>query len=180
MISSPTFTSEQPAAIFIGGDLVYEGSDPQDYDTYKSETQQWSNHGIAVFPALGNHEFRGCNHDASPCLENWWKAASPRSLRPWRWYSVAIGSRLVALVLDSDAALKPGSEQREWFEGEINRLDPRVRFLLIVLHYPPVRDPVYPAMRDEKQIARYLSRKASSVHARVAPHIVQLLSECVA
>src|ERR1700738_4260429 len=33
---------EKPGAILIVGDLVYEGSNPNDYDTYKSETLQWS------------------------------------------------------------------------------------------------------------------------------------------
>src|SRR3984885_5813530 len=34
--------SEKPAAIFIGGDLVYEGSSPEDYETYKTDTAAWS------------------------------------------------------------------------------------------------------------------------------------------
>jgi hypothetical protein len=158
---------EKPGAILIGGDLVYEGSNPDDYDTYKSETLQWSNQKIAVFPALGNHEFMGCTVDENPCLENWWKAASPLPLRPYRWYSVTIGSTLLALILDSDAALKPGSAQREWFERQIADSDERIRFILIVLHYPPVRDPFYPTMRDEKEITRYLSRNARSLRTRV-------------
>jgi hypothetical protein len=29
--------SENPAAIFIGGDLVYEGSSPEDYETYNTQ-----------------------------------------------------------------------------------------------------------------------------------------------
>ena len=29
---------EKPAAIFIGGDLVYEGSNAEDYETYRAET----------------------------------------------------------------------------------------------------------------------------------------------
>src|ERR1700730_12981236 len=29
--------SEKPAAIFIGGDLVFDGSSPNDYETYKTE-----------------------------------------------------------------------------------------------------------------------------------------------
>ena len=158
---------EKPAAILIGGDLVYEGSNPDDYDTYKSETMEWSKQKIAVFLALGNHEFRGCTDDENPCLENWWKAASPLPLRPYRWYSVNIGSTLLALILDSDAALKPGSAQREWFERQITDTDKRIKFILIVLHYPPVRDPFYPAMRDEKEVTRYLSRKAGALRTRV-------------
>src|SRR5205823_8322387 len=88
-------------------------------------------------------------------------------LRPYRWYSVSIGSTVLAVVLDSDAALKPGSEQREWFERQISNADPRVKFILIVLHYPPVHGPFYPVMRDEKEIARYLSCNAVALRAQV-------------
>jgi Calcineurin-like phosphoesterase len=157
---------EKPAAILIGGDLVYEGSSAEDYDTYKSETMAWSNQKIPVFPALGNHEFKGCTDDKSPCLENWWKAASPLPLRPYRWYSVTIGATLLALILDSDSTLKPGSEQRDWFERQITHVEQRVKFILIVLHYPPVREPFYPAVKDENEVTRYLSVKARSLRAR--------------
>jgi hypothetical protein len=158
---------ENPAAIFIGGDLVYQGSDPGDYDVYKSETVEWSRRAIPLFPALGNHEFRGCGVDASVCLGNWWDTFG--SLKGCRWYSVTLGASLLALVLDSDAALKRGSEQRAWLEREIVGADPHIQFILIVLHFPPVRDPVYPSGRDEQEVARYLARKekARSIHAQV-------------
>jgi hypothetical protein len=159
---------ESPAAILIGGDLVFEGTDPQDYETYRSETTEWAKQKIPVFPALGNHEFRGCaTGEEAPCLENWWKAFSTLSLRPHRWYSVSLGPALLALMLDSDSALKPGSEQREWLERQITHADPRVKFILIALHYPPVRDPFYPSMKDEDQIQRYLSKHAAMLRARV-------------
>src|ERR1700685_2993013 len=73
--------SEKPAAIFIGGDLVYEGSDPEDYEIYRSETAVWSQVKIPIFSALGNHEFRRCDKDSSPCLANWWRAAVPNEVR---------------------------------------------------------------------------------------------------
>ena len=158
---------ENPTAVLIGGDLVYEGSSADDYETYKSETTAWSRQKIAVFPALGNHEFRGCTDDENPCLENWWKAFSPLPLRPYRWYSVTIGPTLLALILDSDSPLKPGSNQRAWLEQQIAHADKGIKFILLVLHYPPVRDPIYPAMRDEKEIVRYLSKKSGSLRARV-------------
>jgi hypothetical protein len=159
---------EKPAAILIGGDLVYDGSNPEDYQTFTSETAAWSTQKIPVFPALGNHEFKGCARDApGSCLENWWSAFGNLALRPHRWYSVAIGSNLLALVLDSDAALKPGSDQRAWFEAQLSGVPEQVKFVLIVLHYPPVRDPFFPSMREEKEIARYLSRHASSLRAKV-------------
>jgi acid phosphatase type 7 len=158
---------EKPAAILIGGDLVYDGSDHGDYQTYKSETTAWSDEKIPVFPALGNHEFKGCAQDAHDCLENWWNAFGDLSLRGHRWYSVTVGSNLLALVLDSDSALKPGSEQRTWFEEQIAGAEAQVKFILIVLHYPPVRDPLFPRARDEQEVARYLSRHARSLRARV-------------
>src|SRR5262249_46913627 len=67
-------TSEKPAAILIGGDLVYDGSDPADYQTYRSETTEGAQEKIPGFPALGNHEFKGCVGDGGVCLGNWWGA----------------------------------------------------------------------------------------------------------
>ena len=159
---------EDPAAVLIGGDLVSQGTDPDDYETFRTETTAWAKQKIPVFPALGNHEFRGCTDgDDAPCLENWWRAFDALSLRPYRWYSVFIGPTLLALILDSDAPLKPGSEQRQWLERQITHADPRVKFMLIVLHYPPVRDPFYPRVKDEKEIERYLSKNAGSLRAQV-------------
>ena len=158
---------ERPAAVLIGGDLVYQGSDPDDYRVFNSETERWAQEKIPVFPVLGNHEFKGCGADASPCLENWWHTFD--SLRPYRWYSVTIGSTLRAIILDSDSALKTGSEQRAWFEQQIRdaNTDQNISFILIMLHYPPVRDPFYPSMRDEKEIQRYLSWRVKSLRPQV-------------
>jgi hypothetical protein len=160
---------EKPAAIFIGGDLIDRGDHPDDYATYASETAEWSRRKIPVFPALGNHEFVDCRptREDSPCLENWWAAFG--ALRPWRWYSVAIGESLLALVLDSDSSLKPGSAQRAWLERQIRDAgaDARVKFILLLLHYPPVRDPIFPRGRDEEQVQLYLSAAAPALRARV-------------
>jgi hypothetical protein len=161
--------SENPAAVFIGGDLVYQGSDAADYAIYKSETAAWAERHIPVFPALGNHEFRGCvgEDEDSECLDNWWQSFAALKLRPYRWYSVSLGPKILVLLLDSDSALKPGSEQREWFEEEMTHVPPGVRFILVMLHYPPVRDPLLPRGKDEAEIAHYLSHHAAAIAARV-------------
>jgi hypothetical protein len=159
--------SEKPAAIFIGGDLVYDGSHPEDYEFYKSETTPWLEAKIPIFPALGNHEFRGCDQDSSPCLSNWWRGAAPSEVRSFRWYSVTLGPKILVLVLDSDSPLKAGSEQRTWFERQLSHPGSQIDFVLVVLHYPPVRDPIFPRVKDEKEIARYLSDHAHSLHSRV-------------
>jgi len=159
--------SEMPAAIFIGGDLIYEGTNPQDYDTYQTETAAWSHAKIPIFAALGNHELRGCDRDASPCLANWWRAAAPSAVRSYRWYSVSLGPKILVLLLDSDSSLKPASEQRTWFEQQITHAGSPTEFVLVVLHYPPVRDPIFPRSKDEQEIASYLSSHAQSLRARV-------------
>lgn len=159
--------SEKPAAILIGGDLVYEGHDAGDYQTYRRETSVWSSENIPVFPALGNHEFKGCGQAPQDCLENWWNAFGDRSPRPHRWYSITIGTDLLALVLDSDSPLKPGSDQRAWFEAQMAAADGQVKFILILLHYPPVRDPLFPRVLEEQEIARYLSRHSKSLRSSV-------------
>jgi hypothetical protein len=158
---------ENPAAILIGGDLVYAGSNPDDYATYSSETAEWARRGIPVFPALGNHEIRDCGADDDSCLENWWRTFE--TLRPHRWYSVGIGDSLLALILDSDAPLKPGSAQRTWLERQVTDADAdtSIRFILIVLHYPPLRDPVFPRGKDEGEVLRYLSTDAPRLRTRV-------------
>ena len=147
--------------------LFIEGSNPEDYATYKTETAAWSQAKIPTFPALGNHEFLGCDKDLSPCLENWWRAAAPSGVRSFRWYSVTLGPKVLVLVLDSDSSLKPGSEQRTWFEQQITHAGSQMEFVFVVLHYPPVRDPIFPRAKDEKEIARYLSKHTHSLHARV-------------
>lgn len=160
--------SENPAAILIGGDLVYRGSDPDDYATYKKETAAWAERKFPVFPALGNHEFSGCHAgDPAPCLTTWWSAFEILHLKPYRWYSVTIGPKVLALVLDSDSALRSGSPQRRWFERELAGVAPEVKFILVMLHYPPVRDALFPRAKDEAEVARYFSKHANSLRAKV-------------
>jgi len=158
---------EKPLAVFIGGDLVYEGHDMRDYEAFTLETRVWTEQGIPVFPALGNHEFRECNADLQPCLENWWRAFEALHLAPHRWYSVSLGASLLVLVLDSDSALKAHSPQREWLEHEVDAADGRFPFIMLVLHYPPVRDPIFPRGRDEREVARYFARRQPSLHSQV-------------
>jgi hypothetical protein len=127
--------AENPAAILINGDLPWHGM-VSDYQVFLEETSAWRERHLRVYPALGNHEFSACLE--SSCLERWWDAFPP--LRGRRWYSVALGARVLAVALDSDASLLPGSAQRLWLEKQIVELDSNVRLVLIFMHHPPVAD----------------------------------------
>ena len=167
--------AERPAAVFIDGDLPWHGVAP-DYAVYREETAQWREQHLRIYPALGNHEFAACSEPA--CLDRWWSEFP--ELRGRRWYSVALGSDMLAVVLDSDASLMAGSEQRQWLEEEIVAQSPKLRLVLIVLHHPPVVDIQTNTMADhnprsnEQALADYLEGIAPQRHARfvvVAGHI---------
>ncbi len=128
--------AESPAAVLLTGDVPWHGGVTADYDVFREETAAWRARGLPVFPTLGNHEFAMCIE--GDCLEHWWNAFP--ALRGQRWYSVAMGSRLVAFALDSDAPLVAGSAQREWLDAALERLPPSVEFVVVFLHHPPVAD----------------------------------------
>jgi acid phosphatase type 7 len=160
---------ENPAALFINGDIPWHGI-AEDYEVYRKETQAWREKHLRIYPALGNHEFSACSGPG--CLARWWNAF--HELHGRRWYSVALGDKVVAITLDSISPLLPGSEQRIWFEAQIAALDPKVRAVLIVVHHPPVADIQTVKLVDhnprqnEQSLAEYL-KEASS---RSAVHFV--------
>jgi hypothetical protein len=158
---------EDPAAIFINGDLPWHGV-AGDYAVYRSETAAWRDKQLRVYPSLGNHEFAGC--DEAGCLDLWWRAFP--ELHGHRWYSVAIGHKVVGIALDSDASLEPGSEQRTWLEAQVAELDRAVRLVLIVMHHPPVADVQTVKLVDhnprsnEQALAAYLKKAAAQSKAQ--------------
>jgi acid phosphatase type 7 len=158
---------ENPAAIFINGDVPFHGI-AADYDVYRAETQAWRDKHLRVYAALGNHELSACLE--SSCLDRWWGVFP--DLRGLRWYSVAVGSRLIGITLDSDTSLLPGSPQRTWLESQIAALDPQVRVVLIVMHHPPVaavqtvKLADHNARPNEQALAAYLQTAAAHSAAR--------------
>ena len=159
--------AENPAAIFINGDLPFHGI-AADYEVYRAETQVWRDAHLRVYPALGNHELSACYE--SSCLDRWWSVFP--ELRGLRWYSVAVGSKLLGIALDSDASLLPGSAQRIWLESQITSLDPQFRVVLIVMHHPPAADVQtvklvdHNARPNEQALAAYLQWAAAHGAAR--------------
>ena len=159
--------TENPAAIFLNGDIPWHGL-ASDYAVFHHETRAWRERHLRVYPALGNHEFSACLDWA--CLEHWWDTFP--ELRGRRWYSVAIGAKVLGIALDSDTSLLPGSEQRIWLEDQVAGLLPKVRLVLIVMHHPPVADVQTTKLTDhnprpnELALAEYLKTVAPRSTAR--------------
>lgn len=127
---------EKPDAVLLNGDVPWHGGTTADYGVYKEETRPWRETNLRVFPALGNHEFSGC--EVAQCLTNWW-AALPE-LKGYRWYSVHLGANIYTIALDTDTSLARGSPQRQWLENQLASLPSGVQFVLFTLHHPPVAD----------------------------------------
>jgi 3',5'-cyclic AMP phosphodiesterase CpdA len=159
---------EHPDALILTGDVPYRGTVTADYDEYRLEIAAWRTENLRVYPALGNHEFAG--KGGGDPLGDWWSAFP--ELKSRRWYSVALGSRVYLLCLDSDTDLTAGSPQRVWLEDQIAHLPKKVEFIFLAMHHPPVADiqtkehvdhnprPNEIALRD------YLSQVAPRSHAR--------------
>jgi hypothetical protein len=156
---------ERPDAVFLTGDVPWHGGSADDYHVYREETAAWRAQSLHVYPALGNHEFQQCAED--DCLQNWWTAFP--ELRGRRWYRVALGTRVRALLLDSNSSLLSGSEQASWLEHQFAQLDPSVGLVLILLHHPPYTDATEGSRPNEQALSAYL---ASLAHQPSSPRIL--------
>ena len=126
---------EHPDAVQISGDLPYKGADAADYANFQVETAPWRAAKLRIYPAMGNHEVSGGEAQG---VQNWWTAFP--ELKGRRWYSVALGSRLYLIQLDSTLPLLEGSKQMTWLQAQIAALPATVDFVMIALHHPPVAD----------------------------------------
>ncbi len=157
-----------PDVLILTGDVPWRGTFKADYDEFTLETAAWRAEKLRVYPALGNHEFGGKGADDP--LKDWWSVFPQLTGR--RWYSVALGSRVYLMCLDSDADLTPGTPQRRWLEDQIAHLSPKVEFVLLAMHHPPVADIQTKEHVDhnprpnEISLRDYLSQIAPSAHAQ--------------
>jgi acid phosphatase type 7 len=153
---------EKPDAVFLTGDVPWHGGNMHDYEVFAQETASWRSKHLRVYPVLGNHEFQGCME--ADCLAHWWQAFPQES--GLRWYSVELGSQLQLIVLDSDSSLRPGSEQNQWLKGRLDGLPAGVRFVLFLLHHPPITDSTDGVRSNEAALAQQLAAAAPGSRAR--------------
>lgn len=138
-----------PDFITFGGDITFNGNDPNDWKVYDSETAIWREQHIRVFPALGNHDHHG---DAKVNLENYFQRFP--ELEHNVYYSVTTGN---VLMLTLDSALDETSgRQGDWLKSKLNGVPDGVDFVIVVLHHPP-----YTSSSDEKKFGGGHSARAA-------------------
>ncbi len=158
-----------PSFISIGGDLVYNGYDPNDWKTYDTETAPWQQARIPVFPAIGNHELHG---DQTVALANYFHRFP--DLQGNRYYSVR-AANISMLVLDSSQNEATGP-QGEWLKRKLDTIPVDVGFVFVVLHHPPythssdreiLRGGGHSARHRERDLAALLEATQQKLRARI-------------
>lgn len=159
---------EKPDAVQMSGDVPYKGTDPDDYNCYRTETKSWRDAQLRVYPALGNHEISG---GVEKGVAEWWKAFP--ELNGMRWYSVALGDRITLIQLDSTSDLIPESKQIIWLRAQLAALPPTVDFVMVSMHHPPVADIQthlhvdHNPRPNELALLKFLSETAPTMHAAI-------------
>ena len=158
---------ENPEFISIGGDIVYNGEDANDWQVWDSETAVWRAHKIPIYPALGNHDLKG---NLQTALGNYF-ARFPE-IRESRFYSVSMGNSLM-LVLDSSLSEVSGP-QGDWLHSLLDHLSPSLDFVFLIFHHPPYTSSSdekvfgggHSARSTEQALARDLEERQQHSHAR--------------
>jgi Icc-related predicted phosphoesterase len=159
---------ENPAFVSIGGDIVYTGENPKDWEIWDSETAAWREHKIKVYPTLGNHDLKG---DEKVALGNYFERFP--ELQGSRYYSVRIGS---SLMLAIDSALEEMSgPQGDWLHAQLEQLPGNLNFVFFVFHHPPYTSSSdgnkslgggHSARNKEQALGTYLEERQKKTRAR--------------
>lgn len=159
---------ENPAFVSIGGDVVYNGESPKDWQVWDSETAVWRDHKIPVYPAIGNHDLKG---NLNAALSNYF-ARFPELQRS-RFYSVGLGNSLM-LVLDS-ALDEVSGPQGDWLRSQFDHLSPSTDFVFLIFHHPPYTSSSndktfgggHSARPSEEALAKVLEERRQHLRARI-------------
>jgi acid phosphatase type 7 len=158
--------SAHPTFVCFTGDIVFKGSDINDWKVFDRETSVWRDNKIPIFPALGNHEFY---KDEKTALPNYFQRFP--DLKGSRYYSVRAANTLI-LVFDSSLDEVSGP-QGEWLKSKLDHLAGDVDFVFLMMHHPPYTssDPGmfgegHSARMPEKDLAKLLEDRQPRTRAR--------------
>jgi thiamine biosynthesis protein ThiS len=125
---------EKPDAIFMTGDLPFNGSDPADWQIYRSESEPWRAEHLRVYPTLGNHDVRGGWEGGVHNFD-----ATFPELKGYLYYSVQIGN-VYLITLDCTEGYGDQSPQRDWLKAQLEHIPKTVNFVFFLSHMPLYAD----------------------------------------
>jgi Icc-related predicted phosphoesterase len=155
-----------PAFIAFTGDIVYRGSDRQDWQIFESETAVWRENHIPVFPTIGNHEVLLLPKEG---LRNYFEHFP--DLKERRYYSVRAGNTIL-LALDSTEN-ELGGAQGQWLTDKLDSIPSDVDFVFVMMHHPPytsssmnMHGEGHSARPQEQALAKLLEERQARTRAR--------------
>jgi acid phosphatase type 7 len=157
---------EKPDAIFMTGDLPFNGADPADWQVFRDESAAWSAAHLRVYPTLGNHDVKG-GWDAG--VRNF-NATFPE-LKGYLYYSVQMGN-VYLITLNCTESYAEGSPQRAWLGAQLEHLPRSVDFVFFLSHMPLYADLQSQVMASvpnpaELSLREFILREAPQVHAKL-------------
>ncbi len=101
----------KPSFILQTGDLVADGSDPQQWERFRKITKPIRDNQIPYYPVRGNHDTggRGFENETPPTIG-----------RNTLYYTFDFG-RLRFIGIDTEEALSQGSVQYSWLKDELEK-----------------------------------------------------------
>lgn len=156
---------ERPAFVVHVGDISRTGSDEEEWALFDRDFAPLNEAGVAMFPVLGNHEYRGPDGDA---LDNYF-ARFPELGRRTQYYRTFRGVRLLFLDSNVDEVGEPrAARQVDWLERRLAEADEddSIRAVMVFAHHPPYSNRVRPGesewVRDDvlPVVARYPKARA--------------------
>jgi hypothetical protein len=158
-------TEERPVAVIHCGDIAVYGSRKSFWQGWKGfdrHARALLDSGIPIFPAIGNHEYRGFTREP---LRQYFERFPHLANR--RWYTVRSGSTLF-LMLDSNfdrLGEARANAQEMWVRDVLAwcRTEPSISMVIAVFHHPPFTN-----------IARrYLVFESKAVQRRWVPWLLE-------
>jgi len=178
--------SESPAFLVIAGDFVFRGFHAEDWTFFDRAIKPVRDHGIRIFPAIGNHEvgpfpsrtFGGDalleietdtkEHVASRGLANYWKEFPEVSQK--RWYSARYAN-CYFLMLDSELDDEQSNvAQDQWIKSQLDAMPAEIDYIFVVLHRPPytaMTGPVYDPRPAQIALRKSLEARQPTIRAHI-------------
>jgi hypothetical protein len=124
---------EHPAFVVHVGDLVTAGGDAEEWEYFDRLSSPLSVRHVRIEPALGNHDYWGCDALALKQAARRFPQLEHRTFHSVRHRG--LGLLLLDSNLDGDAA----RAQTRWLDDELQAFerDPTIRGVLVFTHHPP-------------------------------------------
>ena len=160
--------SEKADIVLLNGDLVEKGASKDDWKLFDREMQPLLESTRLFVAAIGNHDLHGDKRDARENFFSRVKAANGRD-----YYAVR-RDPVMLIILNSNAPLAPGSEQRTWLEHELAKVPQSVKYVITSMHHPMrtrSRERFlrrgHEALPEHKELGNWLESVAQQAHYRI-------------